>query len=193
MEDAAVPEVTITTTVQLHEWFKKNHVRESKVFLISWKRHTGKPFLTHRQQIEEALCWGWIDTTLRRVDEDRYGRFFVRRGSNAKWSTNTISYAQQLIADNRMQPSGLRAYKRGLTRPIGDSQQNKNATMPPALRDALAKNVSAGKNFALYPPSTKRTLFTWIARAKRPETVQRRVQEVVGMSLKKQKPFTKDK
>ncbi len=181
--------VTVKTSKQLHAWFDKHHATESKVFLISWKRHTGKPFLTHREQMEEAICWGWIDTTLKRIDDDRYGRTFVKRGPKGKWSTNTMGYAKQLIKEGRMQPSGLRAYERGLKQPIADSSEGKNMTMPPELKKALATDAVAKKNFSLYPPSTKKVFYAWIARAKRPETKKKRLAASLDLARKKQKPF----
>ncbi|MBR9693366.1 YdeI/OmpD-associated family protein [Candidatus Woesearchaeota archaeon] len=184
-----IPRLTVRTRRQLHLWFVKNHEKESKVFLISWKRHTGKPFLTHRAQMEEAICWGWIDTTLKRIDEDRYGRYFVKRGPKGKWSTNTMGYAKQLIMGKRMQPSGLRAYKRGLQQPIADSTLGKTATMPSELKKALAKDSLAKKNFELYPPSTKKIFYRWIAQAKRSETKEKRLEKTLELARKKQKLF----
>jgi len=143
--------------------------------------------------MEEAICWGWIDTTAKRIDDDSWGTNYVKRGPNAKWSTNTIARAEQMIAEGRMQPAGLRAYKHGLKQPIHDSHAHKKATMPRELREALAKNKKAKEGFDGYSPSTKRTIYLWISRAKRPETIEKRIRETIELALKKQKPFTKDK
>jgi uncharacterized protein YdeI (YjbR/CyaY-like superfamily) len=185
----SIPRVTIRTLSQLRSWFKEHHASANKVFLISYKRHTGKPFLTHRQQMEEAICWGWIDTTVKRVDEDRYGRTFVKRGPNGKWSTNTISYAKEMIAAGRMQPSGLRAYKHGLTKPIADSSESKRATMPPELKVALANENVAKKHFEQYPPSLKRTIYTWINRAKLPATKEKRISSTLSSAREGKRPL----
>jgi uncharacterized protein YdeI (YjbR/CyaY-like superfamily) len=187
-----IPKLTVRTRSQLRKWFENHHAEQSKLFLISWKKHTGKPFLTHRQQMEEAICWGWIDTTMKRIDDDRYGRYFVKRRPNGKWSTNTISYAEQLISEGRMQPAGMKAYKRGLELPIGDSAAGKKATMPKELEAALADNSKAQQNFEKYPPSTKRTFFNWIGSAKRPETVQKRVRKAIELAEMGRRPFTND-
>src|SRR3989338_5720954 len=96
------------------EWLKKNHNTEKSIFLVHYKRHTGKHFLSHRETLEEAICFGWIDTTVKRLDEDRFGRFFVRRGKNSRWSSATQSYAQKLIKQRKMTAAGLKAYQAGL-------------------------------------------------------------------------------
>jgi uncharacterized protein YdeI (YjbR/CyaY-like superfamily) len=166
-----------------------NHEKASKVFLISWKRHTGKSFLSHREQMDEAICWGWIDTTVKRIDDDRYGRYFVKRGPNARWSTNTISYAEKLIAAGRMQASGMRAYEHGLKHTVADSQAGKKASMPAVLRDALAENKTAQANFKQYPPSIQKRFFSWIGSAKREETVRKRVRETLLLAEKNKRPF----
>ena len=72
-------------------WLQKHHLKEKKVGLICHKKHTGKLFLTHREAMEDAICFGWIDTTIKRLDEDRYIRYFARRTDKSRWSENTYS------------------------------------------------------------------------------------------------------
>lgn len=95
------------------KWLKKNHKKEKKVSVIVHKKHTGKPFPTHRELMEEAICYGWIDTTIRRLDEERYIRDFTKRNKNSKWSKNTLSYAKRLIEEGKMSPEGLKFYELG--------------------------------------------------------------------------------
>ncbi len=87
-----------TTTItafnrnDFRKWLEENHNKETKVGIILCKRHTGKPAPTHRELIEEAICFGWIDTIIKKLDDDRYLRYFSRRNSNSKWSDNTLGY-----------------------------------------------------------------------------------------------------
>ena len=71
--------VTTYNAKDFGKWLAKNHQKESKMAVIVHKKHTGKPFPTHRELIEEAICWGWIDTTIKRLDEDTFVRHFSRR------------------------------------------------------------------------------------------------------------------
>lgn len=88
------------------EWLGVNHKKETKINVVVYKRHTGKPSPTHRELMEEAICFGWIDTTLKSLDEDRYVRRFSKRNKNSTWSDNTIGYGKQLIKEGRMTPEG---------------------------------------------------------------------------------------
>ncbi len=76
------------------KWLEENHNKETKVGIILHKRHTGKPAPTHQELIEEAICFGWIDTIIKKLDDDRYLRNFSRRNNNSKWSDNTLGYAK---------------------------------------------------------------------------------------------------
>ena len=95
------------------KWLEKNHNKENKVSLILHKKHTGKESPSHRELMDEAICFGWIDTTIKRIDEDKYIRNFSLRGKNSSWSVNTLSYAKNLIKEKRMTPHGLKFYHEG--------------------------------------------------------------------------------
>ena len=95
------------------DWLSKNHDKVKNVSILCYKKHTGKPGMTHKEAMHEAICFGWIDTTIKSLDEDRYIRRFVRRGKNANWSKNTLGYAKDLIKSRKMTPHGLKFYKEG--------------------------------------------------------------------------------
>src|SRR6266403_719942 len=95
-------EINAFTIEDFRKWLKKHHIKETKVRVIIHKKHTGKGFPTHRQLIEEAICYGWIDTTIKRIDEDTFVRNFSRRNTSSKWSDNTLGYAKLLIKAGRM-------------------------------------------------------------------------------------------
>lgn len=162
------------------KWLEKNHEKEKKVALVIHKKHTGKSSPSHRELMEEAICFGWIDTTIKKLDEDKYIRYFARRNGKSKWSYNTLSYAKDLIKRKLMTPIGLEFYKQGLSRPTHDHGIPKNPDMPIELEKAFKENKSALKNFQSFSPSTKRTIYRWILRAKTPATREKRVQSVVA-------------
>ncbi|MDA0654630.1 MAG: YdeI/OmpD-associated family protein [Proteobacteria bacterium] len=173
--------LTVHSAEDFGKWLAANHAMESKVALALHKRHTGVDAPTHRQLIDEAICWGWIDTTIKRLDDDRYIRHFSRRTGNSKWSDNTLTYAKQLVKAGRMQPEGLKFYRQGLKKPTHDDGIPANPDMPEELRAALGlkKNAKARAAFESYPPSTKKMLYRWILRGKRPTTRTKRVQQII--------------
>jgi uncharacterized protein YdeI (YjbR/CyaY-like superfamily) len=157
------------------KWLTKNHDKEKKVAVIVYKKHTGKQSSSHRELMEEAICFGWIDTTINKLDEKRYVRHFTKRNENSRWSKNTLSYARDLIKEKKMTPPGLKYYKEGLKKLPHDHGIPKNPTMPPELKKALSKDKTAKVNFNNFPASVKKTFYRWILRAKREETRVKRI------------------
>jgi uncharacterized protein YdeI (YjbR/CyaY-like superfamily) len=176
--------IEVYSAKELRAWLKKHHKSESVVTIIIHKKHTGKTSPTHREQIEEAICFGWIDTTLKRLDEDRYIRHFRKRTTNSKWSDNTLSYAKRLVKEGKMSPQGLHFYELGLAKPTHDHGIPKNPDMPPELKAALAKNKKAREKFEAFPPSRKRMLYRWILRAKLPPTKKKRIDSLLHSERK---------
>lgn len=174
-----MPKITVYSAREFRAWLAKNHTKESKLVVVVHKRHTGKGAPTHREMIEEAICFGWIDTTIKRLDEDTFLRHFSRRNEKSKWSDNTLSYAARLVKEGKMSPEGLRFYELGKAKPTHDHGLPKNPDMPEELKKALAKNAKAKSIVRAYPPSTKRMLFRWILRGKQKETREKRVKQII--------------
>jgi len=172
-----------------HNWLKKNHEKESRVSIIIHKKHTGKNSPSHRQQIEEAICFGWIDTTVKKRDENTYQRTFMKRTKNSTWSNNTISYGKELMKQGRMTPQGMHFFKLGSAKPTHDHGIPQYPDMPDELKKALDKNKLAKKNFEKYPPSTKRMMYRLILRAKLPKTRTRRVDKIITLALENKRLF----
>lgn len=171
--------VTVFSTGDFRKWLAKNHDKIKKVGLLIHKKHTGKPSPSHKELMHEAICFGWIDTTLKRIDEDTYVRFFARRSKNSKWSYNTLSYAKQLIKEKRMTPHGLKFYQEGLKKKPHDYGIPRSPEVPEEMRKLLSKYKIAKANFEKLSPSTRKTYLRWVYRAKRPETKMKRILEVV--------------
>jgi uncharacterized protein YdeI (YjbR/CyaY-like superfamily) len=174
--------VTAFNRSDFRKWLEKNHDKESKVSVILYKKHTGKTAPSHRDMVEEAICFGWIDTTVKRLDEDRYMRHFIRRNKNSTWSKNTLRYAKEMIKKKKMTPAGLKFFNEGLKKIPHDAGLPKNPKMPIQLNNALDKDKKAKENFKKLPASTKKMLYRWILRAKRDETRTRRSERVVEVS-----------
>tara|TARA_Y100000034_G_scaffold69742_1_gene84165 strand:- start:1322 stop:1933 length:612 start_codon:yes stop_codon:yes gene_type:complete len=160
-------------------WLKKNHKKERKIEIILDKRHTGKPAPTHKELMEEAICFGWIDTIIKKIDNETYLRTFVKRNEKSKWSNNTLSYAKDLIKRKVMTPEGLKFYKLGLKILPHDHNIPKNPEMPEELKITLDKNKKAKEIFNKYPPSKKKMLYKWSIHAKLPETKTKRINRII--------------
>ncbi|HIJ14076.1 TPA: hypothetical protein HA371_05005 [Candidatus Woesearchaeota archaeon] len=177
------PIIVVYTIEDWRKWLMKNHLNEKKVGLISYKKHTGKLSVSHREAMHEAIAFGWIDTTIKRLDEERYVRCFVRRGDNANWSKNTLRYGKELLKAGRMSEHGILRYKQGLKKRPHDYGIPDNPVMPLELKEELEKNKIAKKNFDLFPPSSKKMLYRSILRAKTTETKVKRIGEIVNSAL----------
>ena len=171
------------------EWLKKNHDKEKKVAVILNKKHTGIPSPSHRELMEEAICFGWIDTRIDRIDDNQFIRNFSRRNKNSKWSYNTLSYAKQLVKEKKMTPIGMKFYKEGLSKPTHDHGIPKNPSMPDEISKVLKKNKDALKNFKSFSPSYKRTIYRWFLSAKRDETKIKRIKKIFESSKQNQRMF----
>ncbi len=169
-------------------WLEKNHEKEHKVLMIRHKVHTGKPTFSTSDAMDEAICFGWIDTTLQRIDDDRYGVRYVKRVPNSRWSHNTVARAERLIAEGKMAPAGHRAFKDGMRRPLHDSFP-KIIPVPADLRSALANDPGAKLFFDGLAPSYRRTYTLTVVRAKLPATRKKRIAFVIERRMQRKKPM----
>jgi uncharacterized protein YdeI (YjbR/CyaY-like superfamily) len=175
-----IKEVTAFKAEDFRKWLEKNHKKETKVRVILHKKHTGKPAPNHRELMWEAICFGWIDTTVKRVDDDRYLISFSKRNKNSKWSDNTLSYAKILIKQGKMTEEGLKYYKQGLKKPTHDSGIPKNPEMPEELKKELIKDRKTESNFKNLSPS-KKMFYRRILSGKLESTRKRRVKKVIEL------------
>jgi uncharacterized protein YdeI (YjbR/CyaY-like superfamily) len=178
-------QITVFSAKEFRAWLRKHHKKEHKLAVVVHKKHTGKPFPTHREMIEESICYGWIDTTIKRLDEDTFIRHFSRRTDKSKWSDNTLSYAARLVKEGRMSPQGIHFYTMGKAKPTHDHGIPKNPDMPIELKKALAKNAKAKRIVEAYPPSIKRAIFRTILRGKQVATREKTVKKIIAAALAK--------
>lgn len=182
------PELVVYTLEDWKKWLQKNHLTEKKVALINYKKHTGKPSISHQEAMHEAICFGWIDTTIKRLDDERFVRYFVRRGDKANWSTNTLRYGKTLLEAGRMASLGLQRYKEGLLKTPLDAGLSKKPSMPQELKQALTQDKQALSNFTAFAPSKKYGMYRWLLRAKQQETKDKRARQIATLA-KQNKPL----
>lgn len=183
-----IKEFVLATDIKKWEaWLKKNHLKKDTVFLMKYKKHTGKKTFTHNEAMRVAIQFGWIDTTVKRIDDEKYGHFFRKRHKNSGWSKNTLQYAKEIATAGKMSLYGMEMYKLGLKKPTIDHGISKNPAVPDILKKALSKNKKAKLFFESLAPSYRRIYIIMVETAKRPETKEKRVKWVVDKCAKKEK------
>lgn len=166
----------VATRAQWRAWLKKNHASFPEIWLVFAKAHTGER-LRYAEAVEEALCFGWIDTTVNRLDEDHYMQRFTPRRNLQNWSKINLDRFARLEASGRMTDAG-RAKRAARVAPPPPRLPS-GAPTPPFVRRALAKRPRALRAFEALAPSYRRDYLRWITEAKRPVTRERRLEEAI--------------
>lgn len=175
------------------QWLQKNHRTSEGIWWIYYKKASGKARVTYEEAVEEALCFGWIDSLPRKLDAERAMLKFTPRKPKSVWSELNKKRVMQLIKSNLMTPAGLasieEAKKNGSWETLNTSDQQANTnTLPADLEKALKKNKKAYDNFIGFSISYRRQFLYWIDSAKRPETRAARITQTVLMATANKKP-----
>lgn len=174
----------VRTRREWRRWLERNHATASEVWLVFHKRHTGVTGLRYEDAVEEALCYGWIDSILRRLDASRYARKFTPRRADSKWSTANRRRYADLARRGLLTPAGLR---RAPTARSGDAPRPSVAKLPPYIERGLKADARAWRFFQELAPSHRRSYVGWIDSAKREETRARRLREAVRLLAARRK------
>lgn len=179
----ALERVTVESAAELRRWLKANHRQSQSVWLVTYKKSAGRVHLPWPAIVDEALCFGWIDSLPRKLDSTRTMLLLSPRKPGSAWSAINKAKAETLIAAGRMTPAGLAkidaAKKDGSWTRIDAAQA---LTVPADLAAALATNAAAAANFAAFSPSSRRAILEWIALAKRAETRVKRIAETARLA-----------
>jgi len=159
-------------------WLRKNHKKGEKVMLIRYKKSTGRKSFNQHIAMREAICFGWIDTTLKRIDDKKYGVTFVKRKKTSRWSNNTSRYGKELIKEGRMSKFGFEKFEEGLKKPTIDHDLPKNPEPPKELKKELVRRDLL-KKFEKWAPSKKRLWIWQIMKAVRGETKEKRIRIIL--------------
>jgi uncharacterized protein YdeI (YjbR/CyaY-like superfamily) len=169
-----------STVDDWRDWLAAHHDSEPEVWLIFHKQHTGVPSIDYSDALDEALCFGWVDSLVKRLDDRRYARKFTPRRADSKWSDINRKRYAELRADGRLQQPGIDRAPTGRT--YGRPPRFKMPTMPPAYIEAsLRRHPTAKKHFDALAPSHRRRYVGWIDTAKREETRARRLKEAIRL------------
>jgi uncharacterized protein YdeI (YjbR/CyaY-like superfamily) len=166
-------------------WLDKNHLKEKSVWLIIYKKGSSTPSIYYPEAVDEALCFGWIDSKPNKRDEESYFQFFAKRNPKSNWSKINKEKVAKLMKLGLIEKAGLEmielAKKTGTWDALNEVEE---IVMPDDLQKAFSKNKIAATNFEVFPRSTKKGILDWILNAKRQETRQKRIEETVNLAKK---------
>lgn len=175
--------VCAKTRPEWRQWLAENHQSEKSAWLIIYHKESSTPSIYYDEAVEEALCFGWVDSKPNKRDAESYYLFMAQRKAGSKWSRLNRQRAEKMIGEGLMAPAGMAlitlAKQSGTWTALEDVQ---NSVVPPDLENALLKNELAAKNFHAFPPSSKRIILEWILNAKKAETRQKRIEETVRLA-----------
>lgn len=164
-------------------WLEKNNQTEKSVWLIIYHKGSTTKSVNYPEAVEEAICFGWIDSIAHHRDDESKYQFFAQRKPKSNWSKANRERAEKMSMQGLMTPSGQKtiefAKKSGTWEALVDVQ---NSVIPDDLQQQLEQHHSALKNFLAFPPSSKRIILEWIFNAKKPETRQKRIEETVRLA-----------
>jgi uncharacterized protein YdeI (YjbR/CyaY-like superfamily) len=164
-------------------WLAANHSTSPGIWLIYYKKESGKPRVQYDEAVEEALCYGWIDSLPNKLDDERYMQLFTPRKSKSTWSKLNKQRVERLIAEGLMTPYGLAKIE--IARANGTwtvLDEIEELIVPPDLREALHAVPQAEANFEAFSISVRKGILSWISGARRPETRAERVARTARMA-----------
>jgi len=171
------------------EWLQAHHAEKQSVWLIYHKKQSSTPSLTWSQAVDEALCFGWIDSRAQPIDGERYRQFFSRRKPGSGWSKINKAKVERLTAAGLMAPAGLAsieaAKQNGAWALLDDVEALR---LPADLAQPLAAQPLAASYFESLSRTDKRNIMQWLVLAKRPATRQKRIAEIVDLAARELKP-----
>jgi uncharacterized protein YdeI (YjbR/CyaY-like superfamily) len=179
-----------TSRKQWRAWLANHHASETEVWLLYFKKHSAMPRIPYDHAVEEALCFGWIDSIVRKIDEERFAQKFTPRRNRTKWSPSNKQRMRSLIRDGRMTQAGLAKIDLALLDEAPQSRpapNNANLPLPRFVKQALIANRKAWKFFNTLAPSYRSLYVRWILAAKKEETRASRLQEAVSLLQRNKK------
>lgn len=171
------------------KWLSQNHIVKDAVWLVFYKRQSSKPTISWSDAVDEALCFGWIDSKAQTIDNESYKQYFCKRKPNSTWSKINKEKIEKLTSNNLMTDAGLQV--------IEVAKQNGAWTIldevealiiPDDLKETLESYRNAFEYFDSLSKSNKKMLLYWVTSAKRPETRLKRIDEISKFASQRQKP-----
>lgn len=173
---------------EFRNWLKNNHDTSPGIWVIFYKKHINIDCIKYNEVLEEVLCFGWIDSLIKKIDDDKYARKITPRTDTQKWSELNKKKVIELIKEGKMTQAGLNKIDNYLKTGKVDwvinkseARELKEIDIPDFIIEELAKNEPALINFKKLAPTYKRLYILWITNARKEETIRNRLKESIGL------------
>ena len=168
---------------EFRRWLEKNHDKAQELWIGFYRKDSGKGGMTYHQALDEALCFGWIDGIRKKIDEFSFTNRFTPRKKNSIWSNVNIAHVARLTREGRMMTPGITAFNAKDDKRAGVySFEREKAELEPAMKKRFRQNAKAWKYFEAQPPYYRRLAAWWIISARRDETREKRLVELIRIS-----------
>ena len=175
--DSRMKTLYVTDRTDWRKWLEKCHGSEKEIWLVYYRKRTGKPRISYEDAVEEALAYGWIDSIQKGIDDERFAQRFSPRKNTANWSEANKERARRLIREGRMTPAGMAK--------IGDALKEKIVVLKKDILTALKKDKTVWENYNRFPETYKIVRTGWIEGArKRPAEFRKRLDYFIKMTGK---------
>ncbi len=183
MSDAPQPSVHPLSRGEWRQWLSDHHTRTTGVWLVSYKKATGKPRFDYDEAVEEALCFGWVDSKPNKLDAERTLLWFAPRKPGTGWSRPNKLRVERMLKAGLMAEAGLRK----VAQAQADGSWTKldaveDLTVPDDLAQALGRYPEAARHFDAFPRSAKRGILEWISTAKTAPTRMKRIEDTARLA-----------
>ncbi len=185
MSNQNTPNFHASSAKEWRNWLSTNHDKADFIWLIIYKKESGTPSVYYPEAVDEALCYGWIDSKPNKRDEQSYFQYFAKRNPKSNWSKINKEKVSRLTAEGKMTDAGLKMIN--LAKEIGTWDALDvvdRLEMPPEMMALFNKNNIAFANWQAFPASTQGGILEWIYNAKKPETKSNRIQETIDLASK---------
>lgn len=176
-------QLTFSDRAAWRDWLAVHHQSERVAWLVYFKAGSGVPSIDYEASVEEALCYGWIDSIIKKIDEQRYARKFTPRANSEKWSESNRRRVRMLAAEGRMTPAGLSVVNFPLEAPEGEAPRPSRPVyeFSPEILAVFQGNPAAWAFFSRLAHSEQRNVTGWIMSAKKEETRRKRLDEALAV------------
>lgn len=180
----------LETREKWRDWLTQNHIKKNVIWLIYLKNNSKIPTIPHGESVEEALCFGWIDGKIKKIDEKRYMRRCTIRKHRSNWSVSNIKKAEKMIKNGKMTDFGMNFIKEAKTAGMWIKEEmDVPIHIPEILELLLTTDSTARNNFDNFADGYKRAYVRYILAAKREETTKKRAKKVFEWSKLNKKPM----
>ena len=171
-------QLLVESAEMLRDWLEENHNKSDSIWLVKWKKDSGKPYISYEEIVDVLLCFGWIDSLPRKLNEEKSMLRISPRNPKSNWSATNKAKVEALMNEGKMAPSGIRAVNKAKENGTWDFLNDvEELTVPPDLKKELTKYDKAEYYFNRFPPSSKRGILEWIKTSKKETTREKRIRE----------------